>query len=128
MTLISDRLRDAAINNPRSGLTLAGVLWREVPGFRNEFGEFEPGGWTRQDVRLVSVPLSGEEREVLPEGLRETETRKFYLGAAVNSIADMGAGDVLQLGATYYRAEVVRDWAGYREVIASFPVSGDPPS
>ena len=123
MTLIANRLSARIFAS--ASLTQPGRVYRQAAGARNEFGEFVPGGFSRTNVRLVSVPMSGAERLVLPENLREVETRKFYIAGEVDAITDVTSGDALWTLDRFYRAEIVRDWAGYREVIASFPFSGD---
>ena len=55
------------------------ILLRPTEGFFNDFGEFVPGAAVENIVSLVSAPASGQERLVLPEGIRDMDVRKFWV-------------------------------------------------
>ena len=55
------------------------ILLRPTEGFFNDFGEFVPGAAVENIVSLVSAPASGQERLVLPEGVRDMDVRKFWI-------------------------------------------------
>ena len=124
-TRIASRVAARIFSSP--SLVEDGRVYRQQAGAYNDYGEFEPGDFTRVDVRLVSVPLTGQERLILPEALRQVETRKFFIKQAVESLGTLTQGDAIQHDSRNYRAEIVHEWGAFREVIASFPFSGDIP-
>ena len=71
-------------------------------------------------IQIVTSPLSGDDRLLLPEGLRSVETRQFITRAAVASVnLDSGTdADTLLYGGQRYRAVQVKAWGeGFFEVI-----------
>ena len=99
-------------------------LVREAPGAANDYGEWVPGVETTTTVRLVSTPISGREREMLPEGLRLADVRRFYLRAAdITRDLDLGGDGAVRFeyrGITY-RSLMVQNWGGFWEVYAVRP-------
>ena len=66
---------------------------------RNTYGEFVPGASVPTPMSLVSVPITGQERLILPEGLRNEDTRKFYvIGDIVGLHYGLADGDQFILG------------------------------
>ena len=91
------------------------MLRRQSPGGFNQFGEFEPGTVTETAVQVVTAPVSGEDRQVLPEGLRERNVRTFWLTEAVDAVvegSDGETGDQIVFDGVTYQVFQVDDWAG----------------
>ena len=73
-------LRHRMLRNRRR--TEPATLIQEMPGERNEFGEFEPGTTTETAVRVWSGPVGGDggvTRWQIPEGDRLQDYRSFVL-------------------------------------------------
>ena len=71
-------------------------------------------------IQIVTSPLSGDDRLLLPEGLRSVETRQFITRAAVHGInPDTGEdADTLTYNGQRYRAVQVKAWgSGFWEII-----------
>ena len=71
-------------------------------------------------IQIVTSPLSGDERLVLPEALRSVEVRSFITRAAVASVnQETGTdADTLLYNGRSYRAVQVKNWGeGFFEVI-----------
>ena len=99
-------------------------LIRESMGGRNEYGEYVEGTITQTDITIVTAPLSGEERAILPEGLREIETRKFWLREDIEVIDDDHIGDKIEYLGKEYRMVSVDQWGDrYVEALGKFPAS-----
>ena len=63
-------------------------------------------------IEVVSTPLDGDERLILPEGLRSAEVRNFWTKAKVQSV-DQASGqdaDIIRYQGSRYRAERVAKW------------------
>ena len=63
-------------------------------------------------IEVVSTPLDGDERLILPEGLRSEEVRNFWTKSAVASL-DLESGqdaDIIRYQGSRYRAERVAKW------------------
>ncbi len=100
------------------------TLIHETAGMRNEYGEWVPGTTTQTTIPVITEPLTGEERLILPEALRETENRVFYVKDAVEVVDDDNTGDVIEHNGRRYRAYNVEVWgAGYNRVLGVFPTS-----
>ena len=65
------------------------IILRATEGHRNQYGEFVRGAEVATSTSLVSAPMTGQERMVLPEGLRDEDVRKFWI---------MGDGKALHYG------------------------------
>ena len=75
------------------------ILLRSTEGIRNQYGEFEPGAPVATPMSLVSVPITGQERLILPEGLRNEDVRKFYvIGDVVGLHYGLADGDQIVPG------------------------------
>ncbi len=96
-----------------------------MAGDRNEYGEWVPAAAVENQVDLVTVPLTGEDREQLPEALRLSDVRKFFLAEAAETLrAGESDGDIIRYPATggnEYRIVMVKDWGSFREVMAVRP-------
>ena len=93
-------------------------------GSRNDYGEYVEGTITQTDIKVVTAPLSGEERAILPEGLREIETRKFWLRENIEVIDDDHIGDKIEYLGKQYRMVGVDQWGDrYVEALGKFPAS-----
>ena len=97
------------------------ILLRPTEGLFNDFGEFVPGSAIERIVSLVSAPASGQERLVLPEGVRDMDVRKFWIASDVFALrpglsdaetiilGSLGPEQNRFSGATKTDAELVRD-------------------
>ena len=94
------------------------ILYRNQPGYRDENGRWVPGGFSANDIEGVSVPLEGAEREVLPEGLRGKNTRRFFVTDTVIAVSESSDGDVIQDAGQLFRVQEVKRWPGFWEVTA----------
>ena len=99
---IQDKLEDA-------------VLVKVGRGTRDRTGQWRHGTSTTTSVRLASAPLTGRERETLPEGLRAQDVRKFWLRERVQ-VVDIADGDIIRYNGLSYRAIMVQDWGAFYEV------------
>ena len=88
-------------------------------GTFNDAGEFVPGIARRKTVRVATAPLSGRDRETLPEGLRSMDARKFWSKEPV-LVVEQGKtpGDVLEYNGKKWKAVVSDNWSGFHEVMA----------
>ncbi|MCY3553735.1 MAG: hypothetical protein OXH56_00290 [Gemmatimonadetes bacterium] len=105
-----------------SYLTEAAVIVKTADGDRNEHGEWVPGAETETQILVVTAPVTGEDREQLPEGLRLSEARKFWTLESSDAVREGEAdGDVVRYPAengTEYRVIMVDDWGAFRELMA----------
>ena len=65
------------------------LLLRSTEGHRNQYGEFVEGATQETALSLVSVPITGQERLTVPEGLRNEDIRKFY---TINDVTGLHYG------------------------------------
>lgn len=96
--------------------TEEGTLISAGAGSYNDFGEFQTGAGQSSTVKLVTAPVTGRERETLPEGLREKNLRTFYLATQVRATeeGDGGiAGDIIEYNGTRWRVVQAQDWGGF---------------
>lgn len=92
----------------------------EAAGRRNQYGEWEPGASQSTAQLLATTPLSGKERDDLPEGAREADARKFWLTSlAVPIRTGIGPteGDRIVYDGTMYRAIRAEQWPGHWQVL-----------
>ena len=102
-------------------------LYRYRAGAYNDFGEWVDGGVLASDINLVTVPITGQERQNLPESLRERDVRKFYTLDTASAITPgESGGDVVLHAGTFYRIVQVRDWTGFRELMGVKPEETPP--
>ena len=120
---VSHRLARRVLRSPQ--LTEPIRIYQQLAGNRNDVGEWVPGGFRRIDVRGVTTPISGQDRLLLSENLREEEIRRFMVADGVVSVSDTAEGDALYHDGRIYRAVMVRDWGGFRDIFATLPFSGD---
>ena len=112
---IAARIGERILNDPQF-LTPA-TLIATAAGSDDRFGEFVEGATTETAVQLVTAPISGRDRQVLPEGVRSLNVRKFWLREAVTAVVEgEQAGDVIRYDGADYRAVMVEDWGGFQEV------------
>lgn len=93
-----------------------GILVHATPGAHNKYGEFVPGPIERTHVDLISVPLTGEERTVLPDGIGLSDVRRFWLQKPVVAAVegDNGsAGDLIEFENVSYRIIMVENWQSF---------------
>ena len=73
----------------------------------------------------VALPVEGDEREVLPQGLRGKNTKKFLLSVEAVSELSPPDGDIIEHGRKLFRVQTVKRWRGFWEVLAVFPFEGE---
>ena len=128
-TAIAERLATRIFASPN--LTEPGRVYRQAAGSRNTHGEWVSGGFTRVDTQLATAPAggpglgSGITRLIEEAGLREVDTRWFCVKVDADALTDVSEGDAIWHDGRLYRAEIVREWGSFREVVAVFPFSGD---
>ena len=87
-----------------------------LPGRRDFTGQWIPGVFLESAVDGVVLPVEGEERLVLPEGLRGQEITRFLILAA----SDLSpTGDIIEHGRKLFRVQTVKKWEGFWEVLAT---------
>ena len=87
-----------------------------LPGRRDDSGQWIPGVFLESHVDGVVLPVEGEERLVLPEGLRGQEITRFLILAA----SDLSpTGDIIEHGRKLFRVQTVKKWEGFWEVLAT---------
>ena len=106
------------------------TLIRQEPGGDNEYGECVPRQETRTEITLISAPPdAGKTRGVLPEGVRLSESRMFWIaGVEVKPVrvgTDATEGDVIEYKGIRYRAYQVEGWPGFVEVLGVREVQGE---
>lgn len=102
----------------RAGLfTETATLKRQAAGSYVR-GKWEAGAETSSTIKIVTAPLSGQERLALPEGLRQANVRKFYVATEVRAGEEGGGtvADVIGYDGKEWRAVIVQDWGGFWEV------------
>ena len=83
-----------------------------LPDGRDAHGNPVAGPSITTAIEVVSTPLDGDERLILPEGLRSEEVRNFWTKAKVQSV-DQASGqdaDIIRYQGSRYRAERVAKW------------------
>ena len=98
----------------------AATLIRQTPGRLNAVGEWAPGTPVEIAIRAAVAPISGKDREVMPEGLRGKNIRKFWTEAQVRAIVEGRNGrdgDVIRHDGLVFQAYKVDDWGAFREVV-----------
>ena len=98
----------------------AAALVRQLPGALNAVGEWVRGPVTETVIRAAVAPITGKEREVLPEGIRGKNIRKFWLEEKVNAVTEGktgSIGDMIRHDGSLFQVYQVNDWGAFREVI-----------
>ena len=99
----------------RSPFRCPAVLRRQSAGSFNQYGEFEPGQVVEVAVNVVSAPIDGEERRVLPEGLRERDVRTFWTAEPLDPVQEGNSGqtgDRIVLSGVEYLIVASKAWDG----------------
>ena len=65
----------------------------------------------------IVLPVEGEERLVLPEGLRGQEITRFLILETASDLSE--TGDIIEHGGKLYRVQTVKKWEGFWEVLAT---------
>ena len=93
------------------------VLVTRTAGTRNAYGEFARGLERVTPVRLATAPLSGRDRETLPEGLHDEDLRRFWMPGTAETVREGERdGDIVRYGGVDYRAVRVQQWGAFTEV------------
>ena len=98
------------------------TLIRQEPGGDNEYGEWVPGQETLTDITVISAPPdAAKTRDVLPEGVRLSESKIFWIAGVEVKPVRVGTGategDVIEYKSTRYRVNHVEQWPGFVEVL-----------
>lgn len=82
-------------------------------------GEWEPGRSRARRVDAVTAPLNGQQRDTLPEGLRQSKSRAFWLPVGEVSSVRAGEtdGDEITHDGTRYRVVSVKAWGAFVEAL-----------
>lgn len=105
-----------------SQLTEPAVLIGSADGGRNEHGEWTAGADNETGIRVATVPVTGRDRDLLPEALRLRDVRKFWLTHPADAItAGERDGDRIRYGDETFQIVRLHDWGGFREVMAVRP-------
>ena len=120
MSRIAEGLGADLLSDPN--FTEAAVHIKRSDGVRNTDGIFIPGAAPETPITVITAPLSGEDRLLLPEGIREAQGRKFWLTASVSAVREgAAAGDYIRHGGGVFRLVHVRNWQGFSEAIGIRP-------
>ena len=104
-----------------SAFTESATLRRQSAGLRDNNGKWVPGDPVSETVDLVSTPLTGEQRQSLPEGLRTRNLRMFYLAVEVTACLEGTQGkqaDIIVYNGGNWHARTSEDWGGFWAVAA----------
>ena len=94
-------------------------LEHQEDGTRNAHGVFIPAAPTITTISCVTAPVDGQEREILPAGLRSEELRTFWIKGTVQGVDDLHDADVIAYRGGRFRAERIESWGdGFSEVLA----------
>ena len=75
------------------------ILLRSTEGYRDMNGRFVVGTAVETPLSVVSTPITGQERLIVPEGLRNEDIRKFYVQGDVTGLHyGLADGDRFILG------------------------------
>ncbi len=103
---------------PNSPMLESAQLEHQEDGTRNAHGVFLPAAPTITKISVVTAPISGEEREILPVGLRSEELRTFWVKGTVQGVDDLHDADVIAYRGGRFRAERIEAWGdGFSEVL-----------
>ena len=120
MNPISRSVAERLLRSPN--VVEAATVIAYAPGRDNDFGEWVDGASTETDVELVTAPMSGTERQQLPESLRKRNVRKFWTFAELAAVTPgENDGDQVRHKGIEYRIIRLNDWGGFRELIAVEP-------
>ena len=93
------------------------ILRRMLPGRRDDAGKSIPNVFLASAVDGVVLPVEGEERLVLPEGLRGLNITRFLILETASDLS--GTGDIIEHGGKLFRVQTVKKWEGFWEVLAT---------
>ena len=100
-----------------SSFTEDAVLIKHAAGTRTQRGRFVEGAESQTDILVTSAPMSGSQRDLLPEGLRELESRMFWTTANAESIvAGESDGDFIRYDNTDYQIIMLDEWGAFRQM------------
>ena len=120
MSRIAEGLGADLLSDPN--FTEDAILVKSSDGTRNTDGIFIPGKRKPTPISVVTAPLSGEDRQQLPEGIREAEGRKFWLRDSISAVREgEAAGDYIRYGGEVFRIVLVKNWQGFSEAIGMRP-------
>lgn len=92
-------------------------------GFRNDRGEWQPGGTATTETRASIEPMPADAIQQIPAGARLADTRIFYLDDAIPAF--VGGGESQATATTIihkgerYRAATIEEWGEFKKVIAT---------
>ena len=101
-------------------LTERARLRKPAEGNFNKAGQFTAGEDTIIDVLLATAPMTGQERETLPEGFRDKDVRTFWIHEAVTAVtpgARGTTGDRIEYGGCMWQVIRAEVWGGFHHVV-----------
>ena len=117
-SLVSQRVGRRVMR--RRNLRETARLLRQTDGSRDEFGEFVKGMEEAIDVEVVTAPITGRDRQVLPEGLRDRDLRTFWLQETVEAVeegTDGHGGDRIEYDGSTWQVMLVENWGGFSQAV-----------
>ena len=94
-----------------ANLTESVTIERQTAGAYNDFGEWVAGAPTTETVDAVVAPIDGRTRDTLPENLRASEARTFWIRGNVNPIrAGESDGDLIVYDTFVFRVVQTQQW------------------
>lgn len=91
------------------------------PDGRDAHGNYVPGKQTTRKIRVISAPLTGEQRLILPAGLRSVESRNFWTDETLQGLTDKADADQLKYDGKLYRVTILEDWDGFFQATGTAP-------
>lgn len=97
------------------------VLVRTRAGHRNRYGEWIPGPVERIDIRLASVPVSGNARgdglirRLVEGGVQLDASRLFWTTEVLYPVSRGGTGDVIEYRGQKWQVRQTQRWHDYSE-------------
>lgn len=92
----------------------ASAYTRRTPGAQTIGPDGHPvaGAEPSDTVHGLVVPMTGRDREALPEGIRANETKKFYVVEQVKTVdkAARTPAQIVEIGGEDYHVVKVEDW------------------
>ena len=113
---ISKRLANSIFANPDK-LELITLVTIDRSS-RNEYGELVEGQEKHRSVEGVTAPITGRERETLPEGLRAEDVRTFWLKENVTVLVNSDS-DYILYGGSKWRVVQANNWGAFFEVVTT---------
>jgi len=93
----------------------------QTAGSRSASGVWMPDAPTTTTMLAATTPLTGEERDVLPESARLSDARRFWLTTPAEPLrvgaAGPTEGDLIEYDGVSWRVLRAESWPGYWVVV-----------